>query len=151
MAHPLRCRLLDEPCSPEDPITVAERAKACAQKGNTLCEREKPTANLLVHSSSSCCRGGCEHDPIEGSHYRSSRNPTLVRCRQSPPLNLKQSGFKLLYCSQVEWHGEIRSSAIPATPDDGASQGWRRSLCSCKNKDGDCEEEACVSCKKRYI
>ena len=38
MAHLLCCRLLDEPCSSEDLITVIERAKACAGNDNTLCE-----------------------------------------------------------------------------------------------------------------
>ena len=32
MAHLLCCRLLDEPCSSQDPITVTERTKPCARK-----------------------------------------------------------------------------------------------------------------------
>ena len=38
---------------------------------------------------------------------------------------------------QTGQHGGIRSSAIPATPDDGTSQGWRRR----RNKQGSMEEE----------
>ena len=37
---------------------------------------------------------------------------------------------------QTGQHGGIRSSAIPATPDDGTSQGWRRQ----HNKQGSLEE-----------